>query len=114
MTGRSLVLRLFAALLAATQAFAPGVVSLLDARPAAMSQWVQLEPHVDAPGTAHPVAHPDRCALCGVATRVATTAPPPVALPVMDTDRWPVRESRVTVHDGDGQWSHPSRAPPFA
>jgi len=114
MTGRSLILRLLAALLAATQALAPGVVSLLDARPAAMSQWVQLAPHVDAPGTVHAVAHPDVCALCGVATRVATHAPAPVALPLVVGAGWPVRESRAAVHNAEGRWSHPSRAPPFA
>ena len=112
--GRLLVLRLFAALLAATQAFAPGVVSLLDARPAAMSQWVQLAPHVDAPGTAHAVPHPDECALCGVATRMATAAPPAATVPVAERVAWPARETRVAAHEGVGQWSPPSRAPPLA
>jgi hypothetical protein len=114
MSGRSLFLRLIAALLATTQALAPGVASIVDARPAAQAESIQLAAHVDVPGTKHAIAHPDRCALCGIATRTAAVAPPLPLLPPVVTVAARAHETRTTLHHRLGRWSPPTRAPPRA
>jgi hypothetical protein len=114
MLGRSILARVIACILAASQAFAPGLASLLDAHPAAQSQYVQRSAHVDAPGTSHGIEHPDRCVLCEVATRVATVAPVPVLLPDATDASAPSRERRIAVWDGAGPGVPRSRAPPLA
>ncbi|MEO7964844.1 MAG: hypothetical protein ABIT38_13155 [Gemmatimonadaceae bacterium] len=114
MFGRSLLIRFIAAILAATPALAPGVASIVDARPAARSESVQLAPHADVPGTKHGVTHPDRCALCGVSSRMYDTPPPVASRPVVLVVEWPTRISRVAAHEGAGRWSPPPRAPPRA
>ncbi|MDP1857069.1 MAG: hypothetical protein Q8K82_00280 [Gemmatimonadaceae bacterium] len=112
MIGRSFLARVAAALFALVQAFAPGVASVADARPAATALSERAIVHFEAPGTNHDVAHPDHCALCSVATHDLATPSAPPALLAESEATWPPREKWLARYQGVTRWSGHSRAPP--
>lgn len=112
MLARSLALRLLALVIAAAQAVVPGIASLVDARPAALAQSVERVAHVDAPGNTHGIEHPDRCALCGIATRVAAPAPPPPVVPEARDATLPPRDVIVAAVEAAERSTLRARAPP--
>ncbi|MBK6488314.1 MAG: hypothetical protein IPF98_15960 [Gemmatimonadetes bacterium] len=106
-------LRLFAALLAVLQAFAPGAASIVDARPAARAALERARSHVEEPGSPHALAHQDHCVLCSAATHLSAqpTAPTP---PVGDAGAgvWPARAAWFAHAAYEIAGSDRSRAPP--
>lgn len=106
-------LRLAVALLALVQAVVPGVASILDARPAAVAYTTRPTPHVEEPGTEHPIPHQEQtCALCSAATHETGDAPAASFLPASAGPEWPPRESWFAHNGRTAGAATRSRAPP--
>lgn len=115
MRARRTLLNLLATVIATVQAFAPGVVSVADARPAALAVSQGFAPHVESTGQLHDVgAHLDDCALCQLVLRTAATKPAPCTLEPLRAVAWPTHSDYRATRGTDERWSAPSRAPPLA
>jgi hypothetical protein len=105
--------RLVLAVIAATQALAPGVASIADARPEAFAVSRRIAPHVEKFGAKHSWrVHLDNCALNQIAGR---HAPPPNTAPLLCT-RVATPQAAFAAYGTvtlAGHWAAPnSRAPP--
>lgn len=113
MLSRRLALRLLAALVAVVQGFAPGVASIIDARPAAYAASERSTVHFEEPGSAHAIAHQEHCVLCSVATHlVADPFVPGTPLAGTGVRAWPPRAVWLARHDAALDAAIQSRAPP--
>lgn len=107
------MLRLLAALVAAVQGFAPGIASIIDARPAAYAVSERSTVHFEEPGSDHAIAHQEHCVLCVVASHlVADPFVPEVPLLDAGIAAWPSRAAWLARHDAARGHETLSRAPP--
>lgn len=113
MPSRRLALRLLAALVAVVQGFAPGIASIIDARPAAYAVSERATVHFEEPGSDHAIAHQEHCVLCVVASHlVADPSVRAVLLPGAGVAAWPSRAAWLARHDSARGLETLSRAPP--
>jgi hypothetical protein len=113
MRSPSALVRSFVTCLAIFQAFAPGIASLVDARPAAMSVVQQYAPHVEQEGAGHALrAHVDDCSLCQLATRNIAERPATSPLIASRPRAFHLQAGPAPYRELLGAWSAPSRAPP--
>jgi hypothetical protein len=111
---RALV-RVTVALNAAVQALAPGVASIVDARPAALATMQQMAAHIEESGASHAIrAHVDDCTLCQISTR-ASAERHAGDLPAIATAAFAAVDDVVlAARAPDARWSALGRGPPAA
>jgi hypothetical protein len=107
-----IVVRLTTALVAVLLAFAPGVASIIDARPAAVAMSETATTHAESPGSPHAIAHQDKCALCGLATHQVAEASPRAFVPDAAGATWPPRATWDARRSAADLALTRSRAPP--
>lgn len=112
MRSRRVVLRLLAALVAVVQGFAPGVASIIDARPAALAVAENAVTHFEAPGSPHAIAHQEHCVLCGAATQISAEPLPAPPLGDIGVATWPSRADWIGHASFDWNGILRLRAPP--
>jgi hypothetical protein len=109
------LLRLTLALNATVQALAPGLASIVDARPAALAAVQQMAPHIEEAGASHALrAHVDTCTLCQLSTRASGERPAIAGPTIAPVAFAPVEDVFPAPRPPEARWSALGRGPPAA
>jgi len=108
------VIRFIVALLATTVAIAPGLASIIDAKPAARGVMQRFASHAEETGRQHELrAHVDDCALCQLATR-SSSERPATPQPTLVVAPAPIADRCVPFpQTPDERWTALCRGPPI-
>ena len=110
-----ILLRLTFGLNATVQALAPGLASIVDARPAALAAVQQMAPHIEESGASHAIrAHVDHCMLCQLSTRASGERPAVAAPAIASVAYAPVEDVLPAPRAPEARWSALGRGPPAA